>query len=167
MKSLAIPEREFIVRQAIKEDGIGILELIKKSFLSYVHSDKNSGNVRNPALEEDLIDVYNDIEENIVLVIEDGSDIIGSLRLIEKEEGVYYLKRFAILPFYQHQGLGTRLFYAAEEEVLNIKGKYIYLHSSLESEILKSFYYRLGFSCIEIDNTNGYKRGLWIKHLQA
>lgn len=139
-----------------------ILQLVKNSFAHY-RQNKN-----NPDLEEELEDVKKDIEENIVLVIRNkgNNKIIGTLRLVpDNRSEKVYLKKFAISPEYQSQGLGTILFKQAENIAREQNIKKIYLHSSVEDKKLVKFYKKLGFECININTEMGYKRGLWVNQL--
>lgn len=166
MISLPLPQ-SLKIRQAVEDDGIEILRLIQQSFADYVSKTAKENSLKNPALEESLEDIHRDIKNSIVLVIENKDRVIASLRLERVGEDKFYLKRFAVLPGYQNQGLGTQLFYAAEKKVLQQQGSLIYLHSSLENDLLLRFYYKLGFKCVEIDRKNGYKRGLWLKEIKG
>lgn len=160
MTALPLSSSDIIIRKACQRDGEGIYRVIREAFADY-----KSGS--NPTFKETIFDIYQDLEENIVLVIEKDKQIIGSLRLEFKGEDDVYLKRFSILPEFQHQGLGTLLYRRAEEEVIANNGKYIYLHSSLDDQKLVKFYHKLGFQCLKKDNKYGYQRGLWVKRLDG
>ncbi len=159
MKSLAI-KSEFTIRSACNEDKQEIAILVNQAFAEY----REGKNVSH--LEENLQDISRDIEKNEVLILEKENEIIGTLRLESRGENIYYLKRFAIHPQYQGQGLGAILFKEAEKVVKNHNSKTIYLHSSTEDNRLIKFYEKLGLRCIEIEKNIGYARGLWIKKLK-
>jgi len=158
---------DFKIREASNDDAVEILDLIKISFKSYVKNNKyNKNQIENSALKEDYYEVQNDIGKNIVFIIEkfdNKNKIVGTLRLELKEKNGYLLKRFAILPEYQNQGLGTAIFKIAEQYVKNRKGAFVYLYSSLENHSLIKFYTKLGFECKKIDVNKGYRRGHWFK----
>ncbi len=158
---MAIPQNntEYKIRIAGTGDAKDIFFLVKDAFADYADKGKN------PVLGETIEDIYFDLNNNLVLVVEFANKIVGSLRLEAKMESCYYLKRFSILPDFQHQGLGTRLYLEAENVVRDYHGNFIYLHSSVEDKNLISFYRKLGFTCLKKDWKNGYERGLWIKKI--
>jgi len=156
---LAEKKDNYNIRIAEKGDADEIYYLVQRAFSSY--GEKGC----SPASKETIDDIYIDIQENTVLVIEIDDRIVGTLRLISDSRDKYYLRRFSIHPNFQDQGLGTFLYYQAEKKVKETDGKYICLHSSTEDSKLIKFYNRLGFECIEKDYLNGYERGLWIKKI--
>ena len=151
--------REYTVREAAVDEREIVYNIVKEAFSSY------KKNKDNPDLMETPSEVLSDIRENIVLVMEKNNKIIGTVRLIKKDEESYYLKKFAILPEYQGRGLGTILFTEAEKRAAEKNCNKIFLHSSTEEEHLVKFYDRLGFECIEVEDDMGYKRGLWVKKI--
>ncbi|KXS50030.1 MAG: N-acetyltransferase GCN5 [Halanaerobium sp. 4-GBenrich] len=156
-------------RQAILSDAAEIHNLMQLAFADYAkrkNENKNKKEVINSALREQLSEVKKDLEANIVLVLTDSDKIIASLRLEEISNKRYLLKRFAVSPSYQNQGLGTMLFQEAVEKLRKIDALYLQLYSSLENEKLICFYQGLGFNCLETDNKKGYERGLWIKTIK-
>ncbi len=150
---------DFSIRRGNREDAKELRELVNQAFSEY-RKGKN-----NPHLEEDLDDIIRDIAENEVLILEKGNKIAGSLRLENRSGNKYLLKRFAIHPHFQGQGLGKYLYEEAEKRVKAGAGNSIYLYSSTEDEKLVQYYTGLGFKCIEIDKSMGYARGLWVKKL--
>jgi len=156
-------------RQAILSDAAEIHNLMQLAFADYAkrkNENRNKKEVINSALREQLSEVKKDLEANIVLVLTDSDKIIASLRLEEISNKRYLLKRFAVSPSYQNQGLGTMLFQEAVEKLRKIDALYLQLYSSLENEKLICFYQGLGFNCLETDNKKGYERGLWIKTIK-
>ena len=160
MKSVAI-KNKLTIRTACQKDKAKIAQVVCQAFAEY-RQGKNTSH-----LKEDLVDIAGDIEKNEVLVLEVREKIIGSLRLQALENNIYYLKRFAIHPQHQGQGLGLTLFEAAEKFVKNNNGRKIHLHSSTEDDRLIRFYKKLGFRCKKIETNVGYARGLWIKELKS
>lgn len=150
---------DYVVRKAVKEEANSIYYLVQRAFSSY------GSNAFNPVAKETIEDIYHDLEQNIVLVLEYRKMIVGSLRLVRYNEGEFYLKRFAIHPDFQGLGFGTELYYGAEKIVREEGGRRIFLHSSLEEEKLVSFYSKLGFNCLKTDRINGYRRGYWQKNI--
>lgn len=153
-------------RQGTLEDTKAIHVLMQKAFADYAQGKNNKTDQKeiiNSALREDLEEVKEDLKNNIVLILSDGKKVIASLRLEEISEKRFLLKRFAVAPKYQNQGLGTMLFEEAVEKLKKIEAQYLQLYSSLENKKLISFYQGLGFNCLETDNKKGYERGLWVK----
>jgi len=157
---------KYTCRQCSEEDALQIHKLMQEAFADYGKSNDEKKKIINSALKEEISDIYNDIKNNIVLVMIDSSKIIASLRLEEVSDKRYLLKRFAVKPDYQNQGLGSMLFKEAVETLKGIGAKYVQLYSSLENEKLIKFYKGLGFNCLETDQKKGYKRGLWVKTIK-
>lgn len=156
-------------KQASISDAEEIHNLMKQAFADYAIKKKNKKNkkeVINSALREELKDIKADLGNNIVMILNDGDKIIASLRLEEIRDKRYLLKRFAVAPSYQNQGLGTMIFQKAVEKLKEVGAHYLQLYSSLENKKLVCFYQGLGFNCLETDNKKGYERGLWIKTIK-
>jgi len=160
---------QYKCREGTAADAVEIHNLMQKAFADYARKKNDQNNkkeVINSALREDLEDIRLDLDQNIVLVLSEGKNIIASLRLEEISEKRFLLKRFAVAPGYQNQGLGTMLFEEAVEKLKKIKAHYLQLYSSLENKKLISFYRGLGFNCLETDSKKGYERGLWVKTIK-
>ena len=156
-------------REGILADAEEIHVLMQQAFADYAkkkNEENNGEKVINSALREELEAVKADLNNNIVLVLSDGEQIIASLRLEEISEKRYLLKRFAVSPAYQNQGLGTMLFQQAVDKLKKLNAHYLQLYSSLENEKLICFYRGLGFNCLETDHSKGYERGLWVKTIK-
>ncbi|MFW5984807.1 MAG: GNAT family N-acetyltransferase [Halanaerobiaceae bacterium] len=151
---------EVRIRKARPEEFREIFQVVDKAFDYYSRNIEQTDH-----LEETPEDVYNDICQHLVLVLEKEGQLVGSLRLEEEEENIFYLRRFAVLPSLQGQGYGSTLIQRAEKEVKDRGGKLIYLYSSLEQENLVSFYSNLGFAYKEVDRDKGYLRGRWEKEV--
>lgn len=158
---MGFPEKkqDLNIRIARKEDAEEIYYLVQRAFLDYVEK----GTI--PASQETIEDIYNDIKDNIVIVMELDNVIIGSLRLVSVVNGSVQLRRFSIHPDYQHRGMGTFLYLRAEEKARKLHFKYMFLYSSIEDEKLVRFYKKMGFTCLQTDRQNGYERGLWVKNI--
>lgn len=154
-------------RHGVLTDAEAINDLMKLAFANYAKKKSNEKKkVINSALKEKIAEIKNDLENNIVLILNDGDQIIASLRLEEISDKRYLLKRFAVSPAYQNQGLGTMLFEKAVIELKILNASYIQLYSSLENNKLVYFYQDLGFNCLEKDSIKGYQRGLWVKTIK-
>lgn len=153
-------------RQAEISDAEEIHSLMKQAFADYAVKKTNKDNkkeVINSALRESLEDIMIDLENNIVMVVIENKKVIASLRLEEISNNRYLLKRFAVAPSHQNQGIGTMIFKNAVIELKKLNASYIQLYSSLENNKLICFYQDLGFNCLEKDSKKGYLRGLWVK----
>lgn len=159
-------ENDYRCRRASAVDALEIHALMQKSFADYGSSSKKEKCILNSALEENIKDIKRDLKENIVLVLTVKTEIIASLRLEEINENRFLLKRFAVMPKYQCQGLGTKLFKEAVRELSKLKAHYVQLYSSLEKQKLISFYQGLGFNCLKTDRKKGYLRGHWVKTIR-
>ena len=109
---------QYKCREGTAADAVEIHNLMQKAFADYARKKNDQNNkkeVINSALREDLEDIRLDLDQNIVLVLSEGKNIIASLRLEEISEKRFLLKRFAVAPGYQNQGLGTMLFEEAVE----------------------------------------------------
>jgi ribosomal protein S18 acetylase RimI-like enzyme len=157
---------KYTCRQGLKQDAEEIHKLMQDAFADYVKSQDKEEKVVNSALKEDLSDIYDDLENNIVMVLLDNNIVIASLRLEEVSDKRFLLKRFAVAPDYQDHGLGSMLFERAVEKLTQIGACYVQLYSSLENAKLVSFYKGLGFNCLETDHKKGYERGLWVKKIK-
>lgn len=157
--TLFVKRDNYLIRNAVKGDVDEINNLVQRAFFSY----GNKGS--NPASYETIENIEYDLDNNIVLVIEYLGMIVGSLRLIELNNKVFYLKRFSIHPDYQNLGMGTILYYNAEKKLKEKIASCITLHSSTEDRRLISFYKKLGFKCIKKDWEKGYERGFWVKNI--
>jgi len=158
-------KNKYTCRQGKLVDAEEIHILMQQAFADYAKKDDGE-KVINSALREELEAVKADLNRNTVLVLSDGDQIIASLRLEEMSEKRYLLKRFAVSPDYQNQGLGTMLFQQAVDKLKNLDAHYLQLYSSLEDKKLISFYRGLGFNCLETDHSKGYERGLWVKTIK-
>lgn len=157
---------KYTCRQGLKQDAEEIHKLMQDAFADYVKSQGKEEKVVNSALKEDLSDIYDDLENNIVMVLLDNNKVIASLRLEEVSDKRFLLKRFAVAPNYQDHGLGSMLFERAVEKLIQIGARYVQLYSSLENIKLVNFYKGLGFNCLETDHKKGYERGLWVKKIK-
>lgn len=162
-------QSKYICRQGDLSDAEEIHILMQQAFADYAkkkNEENDQEKVINSALREELQDVKADLENNIVMVLSDDDQIIASLRLEEISKQRYLLKRFAVSPDYQNQGLGTMLFQQAVDKLKELNVHYLQLYSSLENEKLICFYKGLGFNCLETDHSKGYERGLWVKTIK-
>ncbi|MFP4661979.1 MAG: GNAT family N-acetyltransferase [Halanaerobiales bacterium] len=160
---MSLPEKkkDYNIRTAREGDADEIYYLVQRAFSSY---GKNGS---SPASREHIDDLLTDIKENIVLIIEIDNVIAGTLRLVKGKDERYFLKRFSIHPDYQGQGLGTILYFQAEELVKDMGGRFICLYSSTEDQRLVNFYKKCGFVCMERDHKNGYERGFLTKKIDG
>lgn len=159
-------ENKYSCKKASLTDAEAIHILMQQAFADYGSSNHQQKEITNSALEEKLQDIKTDLKENMVLVLTEDTKIVASLRLEEISEKRFLLKRFAVAPEFQNQGLGTMIFKEAVKELSRIKAHYLQLYSSLENNKLVNFYQGLGFNCLETDQKKGYQRGLWVKTIK-
>jgi ribosomal protein S18 acetylase RimI-like enzyme len=154
---------DYRVRQAVPADAPEILALITRAMALYV---KNSG-ITSPleSQQESLDDHIRHIQGDHVLVVEQESHIVGTVRLILEPDGSAYFSRFAVQPQRQRGGVG-RLLYQASEDWLREQGvRAILLHTALSNQPLVDFYKARGFRLIEENSARGYPRGTFQKDL--
>jgi ribosomal protein S18 acetylase RimI-like enzyme len=159
-------EKKYPCRSGSRADAAAIKNLMQQAFANYGKIDSQNKKIVNSALAEDLTDIINDLANNIVLVLLADEKIVASLRLEEISQQRFLLKRFAVHPDYQNQGLGTMLFTKAIARLKSENAHYLQLYSSLENKKLINFYRGLGFNCLEVDSKKGYTRGLWVKTIK-
>ena len=162
-------KNKYSCRQGKLSDAEEIHILMQQAFADYAgkkDGENAQEDVINSALREELQAVKSDLKNNIVMVLNDGEQIIASLRLEEISKKRYLLKRFAVSPDYQNQGLGTMLFQQAVDRLKELNAHYLQLYSSLENDKLICFYQGLGLNCLKTDHSKGYERGLWVKTIK-
>jgi len=76
--------------------------------LAFAPAAERYGDERLPPLVETAEEVAGDIREQVVLVAVEGSEIIGSVRGVERD-GCVYVGRLIVHPASQRQGIATRL----------------------------------------------------------
>lgn len=75
--------------------------------------------------------------------------IVGSVQIKKNADKVYTLKRFAVLPEYQHGGIGKALVAHCIDRATTYGGVAVRLLMVYENEKLRSFYESCGFRLVQ------------------
>ena len=78
-----------------------------------------------------------------------GGEIAGCVQLKRGEDKVYHFKRFAVLPEYQHVGIGKELVSFCRYKAKLYGGKKLRLLMVYENEPLRKLYESYGFTLVE------------------
>ena len=78
----------------------------------------------------------------------DGT-VAGCVQITRGENDVYLFKRFAVLPEYQHLGLGRKLISHCRRKAREYGGKKLRLLMIYENEQLRNLYLSSGFELVE------------------
>lgn len=78
----------------------------------------------------------------------DAGKIVGCVMLTPQPDGVYAFRRFAVLPQYQHLGLGRQLVHFCTQQVQKSGGEKIELLMVYDNEPLRHFYESCGFALV-------------------
>ena len=78
-----------------------------------------------------------------------GDKLVGSVQIKKDETRTYTFKRFAVLPEYQHGGIGKALVAHCIDRATTYGGVAIRLLMVYENEKLRSFYESFGFRLIK------------------
>lgn len=156
---------EIMIRQAVEEDSLDLLSLIRAAMTLY--AARSGIDTPLESLQENLADVRQHIRQDHVLVAEHKGHLIGTVRLVLRDDDIAYFSRFAVHPQLQQTGVGRMLFQAAEQWLRNQGIRVIELHTALSNQELVKFYQARGFDLVSAENTRDYARGLFRKKLTA
>lgn len=139
----------------VREIGISELaisaDLIRKSFLTVANEfglTKENSPINGAFLEYDrLLSEYNRGIKMFGL-FEDGEQV-GFVALEEKDGGIFYLEKLAVLPEYRHKGYGRMLIDYSKAFVAEHGGKEISIGIIYENKRLLSWYESYGFEVTE------------------
>jgi ribosomal protein S18 acetylase RimI-like enzyme len=106
------------ITNASFEDLKTILVLQKQAFLS--EADIYNDFDISPPLLQTLEELTKEFSESIILKAVLGDFIVGSVRGIQVYETVF-IKRLIVNPYYQNQGIGTKLMKSIEDSFKNNK----------------------------------------------
>ena len=155
--------RDIIIREALDSNAQDIVAIIREAMTIYASESGISGIL--PSLKETEEDISRYIREDKVLIAESGKMIAGTIRIREVSATEAEISRFAVLPAFHKSGMGSRLFIAAEEEIIKAGYESITLHTSLNNRKLLNFYISRGFVVESQSLSNGYRRGALRKRL--
>ena len=138
------------LRPATAADAAGIAECVRAAYSHYI---ERIGKPPGPMLD-DYDQVVRDYR---AYVMEDGSEIIGVLVLMDKENDLL-LDNVAVLPSRQGEGIGRRLLEHAESEARRLGHAYLdlYTHQQMTENI--AMYARQGYEEIDRRIENGFPR---------
>ena len=149
------------IQIATEYDVKNIANITRKSFIQYCSA---IGIDTVDALQESDKDILDDIRKKIVYKIYWKERIVGSIRVEIKSEKAT-ISRFSILPEYQCLGIGSKMLSFVEQILVFAKIDWIELYSAVDNKRLKDFYISKGYKILSIDNSKGYRRGLFQKKL--
>ncbi|MDR1540669.1 MAG: GNAT family N-acetyltransferase [Clostridiales bacterium] len=149
------------IRLANESDVKNIADIVKQSFTQYCNM---IGIDAIEALLETEQDVLKDLRQKSVYVACWEKNPVGSIRIAIKSDKAS-VSRFAIKPEYQGLGIGSDMLSFAEKTLEALKIETIELYSATENCRLKNFYLSKGYQVVSIDNSKGYRRGLFRKHI--
>ncbi len=156
---------EFEIIKAKAKDYELVYQLTKDIFADY-NRCLPSFVSRNPALEEDKADVLSDILENNVLLAYYDNEPVGSVRYSLLEDDIYLLSRLGVLADYRGLKIGSQLVKRVEEEVARKNGQGILLYSAKSAKRVLSFYDKLGYEIIGVDQKQEYEKVILYKELK-
>lgn len=157
-----INKEKFQIKLAGESDVKSIINIVSRSFVQYC---KAIGINTIEALEESEQNVLDDIAHKYVYLAYWEDKPVGSIR-IEIKERKATISRFAILPEYQALGIGSEILAFAEKSLDPLKIESVELYSAVDNIRLKDFYIHKGYSIISIDDSKGYRKGLFQKKIQ-
>lgn len=143
--------KDLIIDSVKKEELPVCLETIHKAFL--INCEKygfNRENYPSCAAFMTLEELIKEKESgtHIYAAWVDGK-IAGCVQLKRQENDTYVFKRFAVLPEYQHLGLGKELIAFCKYKAKLYGGKRIRLLMVYKNESLRKLYSSCGFKLIE------------------
>ena len=78
--------------------------------------------------------------------------IIGCAGFSYYKENIYFIERLATLPEYRHLGVGKKLMAYVESKIKDIGGKIVEIHVVDKNTLLRSWYKKLNYKEIRIDD---------------
>ncbi len=145
--------QEIKISFAEPQDALGLMEMIKLSWLDtypneeYGITRENIEERFKTVLTEEKLAKYIKSITNIEartghLIAKDGEKIVGACR-VKKYDGYNQLRAIYLLPEYQRQGLGTRLWLEAQKLIDTTKKTIVHVATYNSKAI--NFYQKLGF----------------------
>ena len=136
---------KYTIRKADKKDEKRICEL----FIEMLKTIYNTDDVKG--YDEGYLDHYFADKENVILVAESDSKVIGFISVeVHREEHEYiYLDDFSVSKNYRGNGIGNSLLKEAEEYGKFVKVTASLLHVEKTNERAFKFYKRNGYDIFE------------------
>ncbi len=150
---------------ATRDDASSIMTTVRRAMLEYARNsgipDGNDGLPLLEAMHDTKADVLAAIENGQILVARRNWQIVGTTQLDIQEDGdICFLRRFSVLPEYMGTGIGKLLFHCAVSHLKARNCREIRLFTAYSNHPVISFYERMGFHIIEVDNFGVYPRAL-------
>ena len=121
------------IKAATTEDAELLVDIYNKAFYEdYVKYGECPGYGKSVS---DMEKSINETSKNIAYV---GSAAVGAISVLKKDDGLYYLGALCVIPEYQRQGIGHKLFEFFKEQ--NKDWKKIELVTPADKEKNVSFY---------------------------
>ena len=136
---------KYSIRKADKKDEKRICEL----FIEMLKTIYNTDDVKG--YDEGYLDHYFADKENVILVAESESEVIGFISVeVHREEHEYiYLDDFSVSVNKRGKGTGNALLREAEEYGKSVKVSAYLLHVEKSNDRAFNFYKRNGYSVFE------------------
>ncbi len=150
-----------VIRKAALEEAKEISDIIKTAMKFYAEESNIPGTLTS--LSEYISDIEKYIDEDEFLVAVFHNKLAGTVRISKLRENSYQISRFAVLPAMQKLGVGSILFSAAENYLLEIKAKDCLLYTAMTNMTMVRFYTSRGFEIVETKYERGYPRGRFVK----
>ena len=137
-------------RRAGTEDAAGIAACVRAAYSPYI---ERIGQPPGPMLD----DYDQVVRDHRAFVIEEDSEILGALVLIEKDGGLL-LDNVAVLPSRHGEGVGRRLLEHAESEARRLGYGHLdlYTHERMTENI--AMYERIGYVEVDRRTERGFPR---------
>lgn len=162
------------IAEAAPNDGIyfaqprhvnSILKCVREAMLEYARDSgiptDEDGIPLLDSLHEGPDQILAAIQHRQILVARRNWKIVGTARLdMDLTASICYLRRYAVIPGQQNNGIGRLLFERAAEEARKAGLRELRLITSSAHHRLLSYYRHLGFEVIAIDETGPYSRTL-------
>ncbi len=151
------------LRKATISDAPAISRVTLRAFEAYANEVGHREDIG--ALNENLQDIENDIENKIVYVCDIDGKVTGALRLEMMGEGICYLSRFAVDARWQNLGIGRLMLEKVREVCTKMGTKAVVLYTAGKVNSAVNFYLGNGFSVHSVDKRSGYVRLLMVCEL--
>jgi len=150
-----------LTRKATPKEAEDISDIIKTAMKIYAADSNIPGTLTS--LTEDVSDIKKYIENDELLVAVFHDKLAGTVRISKLKDNYYQISRFSVLPAMQKLGVGSILFFAAEDYLRSVKAEKCLLYTALTNISMVRFYASRGFELVETKYERGYPRGRFEK----
>jgi len=144
-------DMEFVIKEIDRVEQERRAEIIRRSF-GTVAQQLGIENEDSPARQTILAGKktgeesdQSDLVYGAYTEIDGKETMVGSAQITKKEDGVYVLKKLAVLPAYRHNGIGRALIGFGCDEVRKRGGTILRITVIEADTVLKNWYLKLGF----------------------